>query len=157
MKAVKVMFWFMMAIMLPLATIHAQDQKGKKVTKKLISDVVGKWELKETVDLQKKGAIRKDTLGFDWIEFSEDGKYSLGSAGQNGTVEAIDSGSYRVNEQGGLLYLDSSSDNGQVSQVPSEWTIAVKEAEMKISSRASVHGKRFEYRYHRVKEGLNKK
>ena len=157
MKAAKIFFWLMMLSILPIASAHAQDEKGKKVVKKLISQVVGKWQLQETVDVKKKGAVRKDTLGFDWIEFTEDGKYALGSAGQNGNVEAIDSGSYRLNEQNGVLYLDSSSDDAQVSQVPTEWSIAIKEQDMKLASRGNTHAGKYEYRYHKVKEGLSTK
>jgi hypothetical protein len=157
MKAGKVFFWLMVAIILPIASIQAQDNKGKKVTKKLISEVVGKWQLEQTVDVQKKNAIRKDTLGFDWIEFGEDGKYSLGSAGQNGTVEAIDSGSYRLNEQSGVLYLETTSDDGSVSQIPSEWSIAIKENKMKLSGRGNDHARKYEYQYQKVKEGLGTK
>lgn len=157
MKAVKIFFWLMIVIILPIASVNAQDQKGKKVVKKLIAQVVGKWQLQETVDLQKKGAVRKDTLGFDWIEFTEDGKYSLGSAGQNGAVEPVDSGSYRLNEQNGTLYLESASNEGQVSQAPSEWSIAIKETEMKLASRGNNHARKYEYRYHKVKEGLSTK
>jgi hypothetical protein len=154
MKAAKVFFWLMMTIILPIASIQAQDEKGKKVTKKLISQVVGKWQLQETVDVQKKNAIRKDTLGFDWIEFGEDGKYSLGSAGQNGAVQAIDSGSYRLNEQNGILYLETTSDNGAVSQVPSEWSISIKENTMKLAGRGEGHARKYEYHYQKTKEGL---
>lgn len=156
MKAVKIFFWMMITIILPIASVKAQEQSGKKVVKKLIAQVVGKWQLQETVDLEKKGAVRKDTLGFDWIEFTEDGKYSLGSAGQNGAVDAIDSGSYRLNENG-LLYLESSSSEGQISHAPSEWSIAIKEQNMKLASRGNNHARKYEYRYHKVKEGLSTK
>jgi hypothetical protein len=101
--------------------------------------------------------VRKDTIGFDWIEFGQDGKYSLGSAGQNGTVEPIDSGSYRLNEQNGVLYLESTSDDGQVSQMPSEWSIDIKENNMKISGRGNDHARQYEYHYQKVKEGLGTK
>jgi hypothetical protein len=46
MKARQVFFWLMIIITLPIASLQAQDNKGKKVTKKLISQVVGKRQKK---------------------------------------------------------------------------------------------------------------
>ena len=123
---------------------------------KLIASIVGKWQLDETVDKTKKTQIEKDTSGMDWIEFRPDGKYKSGSGGQTAATQPIDSGSYRLNEQNGILYLQSAISDGETSHVPSEWTIFIKDTVMKLSARGNSHAGRYEYIYNKTKEGLGR-
>ena len=147
-------------------SMHAQTPNGaeKKTTApankpgviKLIANVVGQWQLQGTVD-KNKNQIEKDTTGMEWIEFRPDGKYKSGSNGQSGAVQPIDSGSYRLNEQNGRLYLQSALSEGETSHVPSEWNISVKENVMKLSGTGSSHAERYQFIYNKTKEGLRKK
>jgi hypothetical protein len=122
----------------------------------LIEAVVGTWQLQETVDKnQKKGQTRKDTLGIAWIEFRPDGKYRSGANGTGGTIEPIDSGSYRLNEQQGILYLEANADKDAVSHPPSEWSITVKKNVLTLEGKGSAHAQRYRYIYNKTKDGLS--
>lgn len=133
----------------------AKNERNKEATK-LIEAVVGMWQLQETIDKnQKKGQLSKDTLGLAWIEFKPDGKYRSGSNGKAGSVQPLDSGSYRLNEQQGILYLEASADNDAVSHPPAEWSISVKKNIMTLEGKGSMHAQRYRYVYIKTKEGLS--
>lgn len=153
---------WLMAFLLASAWAKAQDkpQQGvkneRKQVTKLIEAVVGTWQLKETIDKNKKnGQSSKDTLGIGWIEFKHDGKYRSGSNGTNGSIQPIDSGSYRLNEQQGILYLEPVVDKSDISHPPVEWAITVKKNVMTLEGMGSAHAKRFRYVYNKTKEGLS--
>jgi hypothetical protein len=126
----------------------------KQVTK-LIESIVGTWQLSATLDKNKKNQPTKDTVGLAWIEFKADGKYRSGANGSNGTMQPVDSGSYRLNEQQEILYLEASTDKGQISHPPAEWSISVKKDVMTLEGMGSGHAQRYRYVYNKTKEGLS--
>jgi hypothetical protein len=141
-----------------VGTSRAQEGQGggKKTNKKLIEQIVGVWQLQGTVDKAKKNAVpRKDTIGMEWTEFRPDGRYKSGSNGQAGGMQPIDSGSYRLNEEHSLLYLQSDLDKKEVSHAPSEWALSLKGETMTLVGQGSTHAKRYQFVYKKVKEGLS--
>jgi len=133
---------------------NAKNERQKDANK-LIEAVVGTWQLQETIDKnQKKGQVSKDTLGLEWIEFRPDGKYRSGNNGDGGSIQPIDSGSYRLNEQQNILYLEASADKDDVSHPPSEWGITVKKNVMTLEGKGSAHAQRYRYIYNKTKDGL---
>ena len=142
-----------------VGTSWAQTRRERTKTtppKKLIERIVGVWQLQETVDKSKKKAVpRKDTIGIEWLEFRPDGRYKSGSNGQAGAIQPIDSGSYRINENQNLLYLQSDLDAKKISHTPSEWAVTVKESAMTLVGRGDTHAERFQFIYRKVKEELS--
>jgi hypothetical protein len=127
----------------------------KKQVTKLIEAIVGTWQLSATLDKNKKGQSSKDTLGLAWIEFRPDGRYRSGNNGTNGTIQVVDSGAYRLNEQQEILYLQADADAAKISHPPAEWSISVKKNVMTLQGLGSGHAQRYQYIYNKTKEGLS--
>ena len=143
------------SVMMASAQTASSQKEKKEPTKKLIESIVGKWQLTNVIDKNKKTEASKDTLGISWIDFRPDGKYKSGSNGTNGSVQVIDSGSYRLNEQIGVLYLQSAQNDGQVSHPPVEWSLVFDKGNaMTLAGRGSAHAQRYKYVYTKTKEGL---
>jgi hypothetical protein len=139
-------------------TSFAQDKTAKDFPKraetvKLIELIVGTWQLNGIVDNAKNPNKGRDkgtaNNGMQILEFDRDGRYKV-----NNSTNAVDSGSYRMNEQQGILYLESDADD--IS--PAEWSIAVNKNVMSLTGRNTEGGnqqtKRFKYVYNKTKEGL---
>ncbi|HEY3401820.1 MAG TPA: lipocalin family protein [Ohtaekwangia sp.] len=127
---------------------YAQAQSSKDIKIKLIEKIVGSWSLKEVYDSQSKtsrpGATQ--STGFSALEFSPDGEFKSFSKGVT-----IDSGSYRLNENQGKLYLEST----ETKNDPSEWAISFKNDQMVLKGQGVKHAERYHYIFIRTKEGLS--
>lgn len=133
-----------------------QKNRDRTTPKKLIEQIVGTWQLEATVDKSKKKAVpQKDTIGMAWLEFRPDGRYKSGSNGQGGSIQLIDSGSYRLNEEHSFLYLQSDLTQSDVSHAPSEWALTLKGNAMTLRGHGSEHAERFLFTYQKTKEGLS--
>jgi hypothetical protein len=97
----------------------------QKPATKLIEYIVGTWKVngvfKGSKDVSKTDTT---TLG-ETIQFNREGRFLLQSAN-----EKIDSGSYRLNEEHGILYLESISGG-----VPSEWNVWFRKDVMTLQPR----------------------
>ncbi|HYF68328.1 MAG TPA: hypothetical protein VD884_09330 [Ohtaekwangia sp.] len=140
-------------------SLHAQTAKDQSKTadhKKFIEMIVGNWKLKSIEDAaQKKGdkSGAKKTRenqpdqgnnAMQMIEFQPNGRYKM-----NSSTNAIDSGSYRLSEQHGILYLESDA-----AETPSEWTIAIKRNVLTLNGGNQEADKRYKYVYVKTKDGL---
>jgi hypothetical protein len=103
-------------------------------TKKFIEMIAGTWKLKSIVDAESKGEktdknteSKNGTLAtenppsqannaMEMLEFDPDARYTM-----NTSTTSVDSGSYRINEQHGILYLESDATGS-----PSEWKISIR-------------------------------
>ncbi|MBT1705905.1 hypothetical protein [Chryseosolibacter indicus] len=113
----------------------------KKTPVKIIEYIPGTWTI-EQVLRGKEDVTATDTLAQNQrLEFNREGRY-LSYSGQ----EKIDSGSYRLNEQQAVLYLES-----EANDRPSEWNVWFDPAgTMTLKMRSgSVHGESFKYIYRR--------
>lgn len=147
-----------------LATLLTQaqtpDDYDKNVAyKKFIERIAGEWTLERIVDAEKankgkeKGDRRKSsrtndvetdqaTNAMNKIEFYDNARYRL-----NSSQQAIDSGSYRLNEQHGILYLESDQD-----PTPSEWDVNIKGNQLTLTGRGETAESRFRYVYRKTRE-----
>jgi hypothetical protein len=112
---------------------------NKKTPVKIIEFIVGDWTIdrvyKGSKDVSSTDAVKQETLAFN-----REGKYARYSG-----TEKIDSGSYRVNEDHGLLYLDSETDGP-----PSEWKVSFTKGTMSMRKKDdSEHAESFRYVYSR--------
>ncbi|HYG19976.1 MAG TPA: hypothetical protein VD816_13655 [Ohtaekwangia sp.] len=139
--------------------LNAQERRREnvndKTVTKLIAKIAGRWELSGSKEQGKDKTARKDTIGWQWMEFDVDAKYRTGSNGQTGATQAIDSGSYRLNEAQGILYLQSSGDQAGTSNLPTEWDLTIKGNTLTLSGRGGSHAQRFKFTYTKTKEALS--
>lgn len=118
---------------------------------KVIERIAGTWKLQQIVDDNKKATGSQqhpDTRSnaFQMLEFAPDGRYKS----SNGT-QAVDSGSYRINEEHALLYLESDA-----HQDPSEWLITFgRDKRLTLQARGDARHKGFRYVYQQTREGVS--
>ena len=132
-------------------------------TRKFIEMITGTWKLSSIVDAESKGEKKQQTTeskngtmatenppdqsnnAMEIMEFEADARYKM-----NTSTTAIDSGSFRINEQHGILYLESDKANE-----PSEWKISIKGNTLMLGGRDEAD-KRYTYVYERAKtKGAN--
>jgi hypothetical protein len=144
----------------------ANGQSTKDMTKtgsanKFIEMIAGTWKLKSIVDAESQGKTstpsteskngtmatenppNQSNNAMEIMEFDPQARYRMNTA-----VAAVDSGSYRINEQHGVLYLDSDKNND-----PSEWTISIKNNVLTLGGKSDAD-KRYTYVYERIRKGM---
>jgi hypothetical protein len=157
----KYLFMFFFIFLLAAERLSAQvtkDHPKKEKTEKFIEKIVGTWKLQSIVDNEKaqskKGgqAISSQNIeesgniALQILELERDGRYKANSASN-----ALDSGSYRLNEQHTLLFLESDASD----ITPTPWSIGFKKNKLTLESRDGADDdNRFTYVYEKKKEGL---
>ena len=68
----------------------------------------------------------------------------------NNSTTSIDSGSYRVNEQHGILYMESDADD----ITPTEWAISINKDKLTLTGRGEKADTRYKYVYVKEKDGV---
>ena len=99
-------------------------QRSNDTPDKAIESIVGKWQLEKVYAGSREITSNPNTENRSGIEFNEDGTYA--SQG-----DSNDKGSYRLNENHSVLYLESEEKSETTSAVPAhrltEYTITIKE------------------------------
>jgi hypothetical protein len=123
------------------------SQDAKKVPDKIIDKIVGVWKIQKITDGNED--VAKNPTSGQWIEFRSDGTY-LNHA------TSIDSGSYRVNENSFIVYLQSvvnKDPSKKTESMVTEWTVAFADEGMILQRRSTgkrEHADRMKYYYSRV-------
>ncbi len=148
--------------------VQAQNKTTADVPKdmeatKMIELLAGTWKLQRIVDEEKNNKAtgnepnRKTNKGntspendqsrnaMQMLEFNIDARYKV-----NNSTSAIDSGSYRVNEQHGILYMESDADD----ITPSEWAMTLDKKRLTLVGRGGNADSRYKYVYLKDKEKL---
>lgn len=124
--------------------VHSEKEPPTKI----IAAIVGTWDV-EGIFKGDKDISNTDTVGTNQrIEFDREAKYISYSGN-----ERIDSGTYRLNENHAILYLESATD-----QEPSEWNVTLSNNSLTLQPRgaATSHAQSFKYIYTRASGGTNK-
>jgi hypothetical protein len=143
------------------------DVPKDQEVKKLIEQIAGSWKLQRIVDEEKNnkstanspdkqpnepkqtptGMATSDQTNnaMQVVEFNPNGRYKL-----NSSTTSLDSGSFRINENHGLLYLESDADD--VS--PTEWAVTLKNNQLTLVGRGQKSVSRYKYIYTKEKEKL---
>lgn len=148
------------------ANVSAQTANDYSKTtdyQKFIERIAGQWTLQQIVDAEKrdvsqnpsrKKPARTNDVESDQannamqkIEFYDNARYRM-----NNATQAIDSGSYRLNEQHGILYLESDL----VDAEPSEWKIELQNRKLTLTGRGGEAASRYQYVYNKTKENVVK-
>lgn len=107
-------------------------QRSTEEPTKAIEKIVGKWQLQKVYAGGREIAPNPNSGLQTWIEFKRDGTYE-----QN--AEETDRGSYRLNENHSILYLES-AENKESSSATSahsvnEYAIAIKDDVLTMQSK----------------------
>lgn len=98
---------------------------NKKTPVQILDILPGSWKIQQVFKGDKE-ITQTNILGVsDMIDFDREGRYVRYSGN-----EKIDSGAYRVNEDHGLLYLESVNDGP-----PSEWKVSFNKTKMTLRKR----------------------
>jgi hypothetical protein len=101
-----------------------QAQNAADSPDKIIDKIVGTWKIQSI--LSGKNEVAKNPTSGQWIEFRSDGKYVH-------QTTMPDSGSYRIDENRSILFLESSVQAGSSKNSPkkiNEWNLAFKDGTM---------------------------
>jgi hypothetical protein len=141
---------FFAALALLTTSAFAQE---KGAPDKKIETILGTWKVQKI--LSGKTEVAKNPTSGQWIEFRADGTYV------NNAV-SIDSGSYRLNENHSMLYLESQlhASASNAAKIV-EWTIALDENSLTMQQKANKsdknsHADKMKYVYVRIEKGSNK-
>ena len=132
-------------LMLVISPIWAQD--AKQVPDKIIDKIVGVWKIQKIT--AGKEEIAKNPTSGQWIEFRSDGTYLNQST-------SIDSGSYRINENSSIVYLESlvnDDPSKNTTKMVTEWTVAFANEGMIMQRRSTgkrEHADKMKYFYTKV-------
>lgn len=107
-----------------LGTTSLSAQHAKDTPDKMIDTIVGSWKIQKI--LSGKRDMGKNETSGQWIEFMSDGKYVNHAA-------ALDSGSYRTDENQLILYVESNVYDPGAKNSPveiGEWYVTFQEGTM---------------------------
>lgn len=124
-------------------TIQAQSKEDIQI--KLIEKIVGSWKIQQVVDAKSK-KTNAGVTGITALEFSPEGRYR--NFAKN---VVIDSGSYRLNEPQGKLYLESETNQEKTS----EWVVVIQEDKLTMQPQGAQHAAGLQYIFVRTKKGLS--
>jgi len=158
MKAIKIYSLLFLFTMMACIAVRAQHKTTADVPKttetvKHIEKIVGTWELQRVAGSKSNPERRRQEAdarnnGMQIIDFDPEGRYKMQTYN-----EVVDSGSYRLNEQHGILYLHSDADQQNVT----EWKINFKNGQLSLRSREGRGAAALvRYDYTRIREGLSR-
>jgi hypothetical protein len=158
-------FCFLLGGLANAQTKTTADVPKNMETKKFIEQIAGVWKLQQIVDEEKNNkatANQMDTKSksgkspvndkdqsqnaMQILEFNPNARYKM-----NSTTTAVDSGSFRINEQHGLLYMESDSDD----ITPTEWAITLQGNRLTLAGRGESAESRYKYVYIKQKDKVS--
>ena len=125
-------WFFYLSIVFSFMAFQVSAQNSAETPDKAIETIVGKWQLQKVYAGSREIAANPNSESRAWIEFNEDGTY-------NQQAEDSDRGSYRLNENHSILYLESNEQKETSSAVSvnnlTEYTISLKDGMLTMQSR----------------------
>jgi len=121
-----------LSFVLSILTLHGFAQQASKEPTLATESIVGKWQLQKVYAGSREISRNPNAAAQPWIEFKPDGTYEQ-------SAEDGDKGTYRLNEDQSVVYLES-SDRKQTSSVTTvntlnEYSIAIREGVLTLQSR----------------------
>jgi hypothetical protein len=123
------------ALILSIA-FKSSAQRSEETPDKRIESIIGKWQLQKVYAGSREITTNPNSEG-SWIEFNEDGTYKQ-------QAEDGDQGSYRLNENHSVLYLESDQNKETSSAVSAndltEYNIVMRDGMLTMQSKNSNAG-----------------
>src|SRR5688572_22767428 len=114
---------FVLSCIFGLLVFQASAQQSSETPDKAIETIVGKWKLQKVYAGSREINSNPNSENQSWIEFNEDGTFTQQS-------EDSDKGSYRLNENHSVLYLESNDqkESTAATSAPSlnEYNISIR-------------------------------
>lgn len=118
-------------------TSQVLAQQSADEPDKAIEVIVGKWQLQKVYAGSREINSNPNSEDRSWIEFNRDGSYNQQS-------EGTDEGSYRLNENHSVLYLESTQKKETSSAVSpnrvNEYSITIKDNVLTMQPRGENTG-----------------
>ncbi len=136
--------------MMAVAVSFGHAQNASDSPDKVIDKIVGTWKIQRI--LSGNTEVAKNPTSGQWIEFRSDGKYVH-------QVTQPDSGSYRIDENRLVLFLESSLRKGNAENSPKqidEWSLSFKDGTMTMRRprpNKKQHRDNMTYVYVRIADG----
>jgi hypothetical protein len=125
----------MLALMFSV-TFQVSAQRSSDVADKAIEDIIGRWQLQKVYAGSREITTNPNSEG-SWIEFNEDGTYRF-------QAEDSDQGSYRLNENHSVLYLESDQKKETASAVTlqtlTEYNIVMRDGTLTMQPKSESSG-----------------
>jgi hypothetical protein len=120
-----------LSFILAIVSVQAVAQRANEESVKKIETIVGKWQLQKVYAGSREIATNPNATQ-SWIEFKRDGTYER-------NAEVNDQGSYRLNENHDILYLESSqhteTSSATTVQSLNEFNITLKDGTLTMQSK----------------------
>ncbi len=133
-----------------LFVITAAVAQEKGMPDKNIETILGTWKVQKIMSGNTE--VAKNPTSGHWIEFRNDGKYVHQST-------SLDSGSFRMNENHSVLYLESQAHAGEAGKSNIvEWNISLKDDALTMQQKTNEkkgksHADAMKYVYVRIEKG----
>ena len=132
----------LLSFVFSIAAYQTFAQKAEELPDKNIKNIVGKWQLQKVYAGSREITSNPNSENPTSIEFNEDGTYVLQS-------ESADRGSFRLNENHSILYLESGEKTEPSSAVQTnnltEYTITLKDDVLTMQSKDDSPGNKYVY------------
>ena len=132
----------LLSIVFAVFALDTFAQKSSDTPDKAIESIVGKWQLQKVYAGSREITSNPNSENPGWIEFNEDGTYVQ-------QAESNDRGSYRLNENHSILYLESGEKTGSSwaveTQSLNEYTINIKDGVLTMQSREGSPSTKYVY------------
>ena len=138
-----------LVILFAASVLGLQAQNAKNLPSKKIGSIVGTWKVQKI--LSGANEVAKNPTSGQWIEFRSDGKYV-------NQAMSLDSGSFRLDENQSLLFLESSIHSGEKKDTPKEigeWMVGFTNDTMTLQRKntGQQHADKMKYVYIRIADG----
>ncbi len=138
----------LVVIIMSIGAVSLHAQVASNYPDKKIEKIVGTWKVKSI--LADKKTVAKNPTSGQWIRFQSNGRYVH-------QANALDSGSYRVDENRSVLYLESDiieDASSKPSEALGEWSLTFKDDTMILQRKGdSPHTDKMKYVYVQIGEG----
>ena len=125
-------WFFYLSFVFSLIVYQVSAQRSNEVPEKAIESIIGKWQLQKVYAGSREITANPNSENRSWIEFNADGTYNQQS-------EDTDRGSYRLNENHSVLYLESEERKETSSAVSSnnltEYDISIRNGMLTMQPR----------------------
>jgi hypothetical protein len=142
-------FRFMLSFILSIVAVYAFAQKSSKEPTLATESIVGKWQLQKVYAGSREISNNPNATTQSWIEFKPDGTYEQ-------SADDGDRGTYRLNEDQSIVYLESSNEK-QTSSVTTvntlhEFGLSIRDGVLVLQAKGDDNSGTTKYVYARSTE-----
>src|SRR5688500_17824913 len=138
------MLRFMLSFILSVVAAYAFAQKSSKEPTLATESIVGKWQLQKVYAGSREISNNPNATTQSWIEFKPDGTYEQ-------SADDGDKGTYRLNEDQSIVYLESSEEKQTKSVTTvntlNEFELSIRDGVMVLTAKGDDNSGSTKYVY----------